>query len=55
MTWPVEHVAWRVEYLAGRWSLSRWVTATERWQHVGSYSNREAAIEAAYEFRGGTP
>ena len=48
MTWYVERVAWRVEYVAGRWSLSRYVTATETWQRVGSYPNRKAAISAAY-------
>jgi hypothetical protein len=39
---------WRVERVAGRWQLSRYVTATEQWQRVGSYPNRKAAISAAY-------
>ena len=55
VTWYVDQTAWRVELLAGRWSLSRYVTATETWQRVGSYPNRQAAIEAAYSHRGGTP
>jgi hypothetical protein len=55
MTWYVEETAWRVELAAARWSLSRNVTATETWQRVGSNPNRQAAIEAAYSHRGGTP
>ena len=39
MTWYVEGTAWRVEYVAGRWSLSRYVPASEQWQRVGSYPN----------------
>ena len=48
MTWYVEGTAWRVEYVAGRWSLSRYSPASETWQRVGSYPNRKAAISAAY-------
>jgi hypothetical protein len=48
ITWYVEGVAWRVEYVAGRWSLSRYQPTTEQWQRVGSYPNRKAAISAAY-------
>ena len=48
ITWYVDQTAWRVEYVAGRWSLSRYVTVTETWQRVGSYPNRKAAIGAAY-------
>jgi hypothetical protein len=40
--------AWRLDYLTGRWQLSRYVPATETWQRVGSYPNRKAAISAAY-------
>ena len=39
---------WRVEAVAGRWSLSRYVPATDTWQRIGSYPNRKAAISAAY-------
>jgi hypothetical protein len=38
--------------LLRRWSLSRYVTATEMWQRVGSYPNREATISAAYGHEG---
>jgi hypothetical protein len=48
VTWYVEQTAWRVEYVAGRWWLSRYVPSTETWQRVGSYPNRKAAISAAY-------
>ena len=48
-TWYIDQTAWRVEYLTGRWQLSRYVPATETWQRVGSYPNRKAAISAAYE------
>jgi hypothetical protein len=48
ITWYVQGVAWRVEYVTGRWQLSRYWPATETWQRVGSYPNRKAAISAAY-------
>ena len=48
MTWYIEQTAWRVERFTDRWSLSRYVPATETWQRVGSYPNRKAAISAAY-------
>ncbi len=49
MTWlDTEGTTWRVEFVADRWQLSRYVTATETWQRVGSYPNRMAAISAAY-------
>jgi hypothetical protein len=48
MTWYVEQTAWRVEYVAGRWSLSRYSPDSETWTRVGSYPNREAAVSAAY-------
>ena len=48
MTWYVQQTAWRVEYVAGRWSLSRYAPASDTWTRVGSYPNRKAAISAAY-------
>jgi hypothetical protein len=48
VTWYIEETAWRVEVVAGRWSLSRYSPASETWQRVGSYPNRKAAISAAY-------
>ena len=48
VTWYIQHTAWRVELVAGRWSLSRYSPNTETWQRVGSYPNRKAAITAAY-------
>jgi hypothetical protein len=48
ITWYIDGTAWRLEYLTGRWQLSRYVTATETWQRVGSYPSRTAAVEAAY-------
>jgi hypothetical protein len=48
ITWYVDQTAWRVEYLGGRWSLSRYSLASETWQRVGSYPTRKAAISAAY-------
>ena len=50
MTWidPVGR-AWRIERITGRWSLSRYVPASEQWQRVGSYPSRGDAIQAAYE------
>lgn len=48
-TWYTpDGTAWRVERITDRWSLSRYVPATETWQRVGSYPNRQSAIEAAY-------
>ena len=49
MTWvDAHHTTWRVEYLTGWWSLSRYEPGTEQWTRVGSYPNRKAAIGAAY-------
>jgi hypothetical protein len=48
MTWCGEQTAWRVEYVAGRWSFSPYSPASETLQRVGSYPNRKAAISAAY-------
>ena len=49
MTWvDAQGTTWRVEAVAGRWQLSRYVPATETWQRTGSYPNRKAAISAAY-------
>ena len=49
MTWLTpDGTTWRIELLTGRWSLSRYVPASETWQRVGSYPNRKAAISAAY-------
>lgn len=54
MTWiDSENTAWRIELITGRWQLSRWLTSTEEWLRVGSYTSRSAAIEAAYEKNGG--
>ena len=39
---------WRIERIADRWQLSRWLPVTEQWMRVGSYSSKTAAIEAAY-------
>jgi hypothetical protein len=44
ITWYVEHAAWRVEYVAGRWSLSRYSPGSETWERVGSYPTRKAAV-----------
>jgi len=50
MTWlDAEGTTWRVEYVTGRWQLSRYSPTSETWQRVGSYPNRKAAISAAYE------
>ena len=48
VTWYIESTAWRIELLAGRWSLSRYSLESEQWTRVGSYPNRQAAISAAY-------
>jgi hypothetical protein len=49
MTWlDAEGTTWRVEYVTGRWQLSRYSPTSETWQRVGSYPNRQAAISAAY-------
>ena len=48
VTWYIEGTAWRIELLAGRWSLSRYSPASETWQRVGTYPSRKAAIRAAY-------
>ncbi len=48
VTWYIEGTAWRIELLAGRWSLSRYSPHSETWQRVGSYPSRKAAISAAY-------
>ena len=49
MTWvDSSGTTWRIERITDRWSLSRYVPATETWQRVGSYPNRKAAISAAY-------
>jgi hypothetical protein len=40
---------WRVEPVAGRWQLSRYMPASETWQRVGSFPNRQAAIRAVHE------
>ena len=49
MTWlDAEGTAWRVEYVTGRWQLSRYSPASQIWQRVGSYPSRKAAISAAY-------
>jgi streptogramin lyase len=48
-TWvDPEGRTWRIELVTGRWQLSRYVPASETWQPVGSYPNREAAISGAY-------
>ena len=49
MTWlDAEGTTWRVEYVTGRWQLSRYSPASQTWQRVGSYPSRKAAISAAY-------
>ena len=48
MTWCGEQTAWRVEYVAGRWSLSPYSPTSETWRRVGSHPNRKATISAAY-------
>ncbi len=47
-TWlDVDGVTWRVEEIAGRWTLARWAPATDTWRPVGSYPDRSAALRAA--------
>ena len=42
MTWlDTEDTTWRVELVAGRWPLSRYVPASETWPRVGSYPSRK--------------
>jgi hypothetical protein len=48
VTWYIESMAWRIELLAGRWSLSRYSPESEQWTRIGPYPNRQAAISAAY-------
>ena len=49
VTWYIESMAWRIELLAGRWSLSRYSPEQRAtWHAVGPYPNRQAAISAAY-------
>ena len=49
MTWlDAEGTPWRVEYVTGRWQLSRYSPASQKWQRVGSYPSRKAAVSAAY-------
>ena len=48
VTWFIDGTAWRIELIAGRWSLSRYEPASEQWQRVGSCPNRQAAVEVAY-------
>ena len=48
VTWYIEETAWRLELIAGRWSLARYSPDSETWQRVGSYPNRKATISAAY-------
>ena len=49
MTWiDPEGMAWRIELITGRWSLSRYSPTSETWLRVGSFPTREAAIQAAY-------
>ena len=49
-TWvDSQGTTWRVERVTDRWSLSRYVRATETWQRVGSFPSRQAAIRASYE------
>jgi hypothetical protein len=50
LTWSDERGTWRVEFLAGRWQLSRWAPSSlfgGAWRPIGSYPNRAAALEAA--------
>jgi hypothetical protein len=50
MTWiAADGTAWRIERIADRWQLSRWLPVTEQWLRVASYSSRSAAIDAASE------
>jgi hypothetical protein len=51
VTWYIDETAWRLEYVAGRWSLSRYEPGTEQWTRVGSYPSRQAAVDAAYGAR----
>ena len=49
MTWvDSSGTAWRVERIAGRWSLSRYWPDSDTWTRVGSYPSRIAAVSAAY-------
>ena len=48
MTWvDQQNRYWRIEYVAGRWSLSRYSPASDTWTRVGSYPSLKAAISAA--------
>jgi hypothetical protein len=47
-TWiAADGTAWRIERIADRWQLSRWLPVTEQWLRVGSHSSRSAAVDAA--------
>jgi hypothetical protein len=49
MTWvDSSGTTWRVERIAGRWSLSRYSPDSDTWTRVGSYPSRIAAVSAAY-------
>ena len=49
MTWLDDRgQAWRVEIVAGRWQLSRYAPAVDRWQRVSSWPTRMDAVQAAY-------
>jgi hypothetical protein len=50
MTWiDPESRTWRIERIAGRWQLSRYLPASETWQRIGSYPSKTAAIQTAYD------
>jgi hypothetical protein len=48
-TWvDAQNRTWRIERVTDRWQLSRYVSATDSWQRIGSYPSKSAAIDAAY-------
>jgi hypothetical protein len=49
MTWvDNQNRYWRVDRVAGRWTLSLYSPPTEMWMWIGDFSSKSAAVQSAY-------